>query len=231
MSADHRARSCTAPTASTVSPRAHRPASQRAGAAACALLAGVLLAGCGAQAPPLAPQAAESGESTSRSSTSRDAEPTTTASRPPTGSAEVSPEGPTAGQAEPGQTAPGEAVPGETNPRQTAPRYTPPPSLPAPYIAQTWWEDTPYGTTLKIEPTTAGRQTTGYDDGLTAWQEVRQHEPGADTPGMREQFLCHWDWARLVEPDKPTWNIEPWRPVVGDGEMILTQCNPGGPEV
>lgn len=126
---------------------------------------------------------------------------------------------------------PGQSSPGAPTTGRTTPRNTPPASLPAPYIAQTWWEDSPYGPTLKIAPTPNGRQTPGYDDGMAAWAEVLRHDPGADTPGMREQFICHWDFARLVEPDKESWNIEPWRPVVDAGEMILTQCNPGGPEV
>lgn len=55
--------------------------------------------------------------------------------------------------------------------------------------------------------------------------------PDADTPGMWEQFDCHWTWARILEPDKATWNIEPWRPVVSVEGMLVDGCNPGGPEV
>jgi hypothetical protein len=47
---------------------------------------------------------------------------------------------------------------------------------------------------------------------------------------MRAQFDCHWRFARIVEPDKPSWNLEPWRPVVTESEMVDARCNPGGPE-
>ena len=62
-------------------------------------------------------------------------------------------------------------------------------------------------------------------------REVLDLAPDAGTPGMREQFDCHWTWARVLEPDKPTWNLEPWRPPVGADLMAAEGCNPGGPEV
>ena len=52
--------------------------------------------------------------------------------------------------------------------------------------------------------------------------------PDAGTPGMRAQFDCHWTYARLVAPDKHSWNLEPWRPVVGAQAMTRAGCNPGG---
>ena len=104
-------------------------------------------------------------------------------------------------------------------------------SLPQPFVEQVWWEETTFGATLKIRPTAAGRQTGGGADGQLAWAEVLDRDPGADTPGMYAQFICHWDFARIVEPDKASWNIEPWRPVVDDLQMVTDRCNPGGPEV
>lgn len=85
--------------------------------------------------------------------------------------------------------------------------------------------------TLEVAPTPAGREAWGDSDAATAWQEVLRLAPDADTPGMWEQFDCHWTWARLLEPDKPTWNVEPWRPVVAPEQMLSEGCNPGGPEV
>ena len=38
--------------------------------------------------------------------------------------------------------------------------------------------------------------------------------PDADIPGMREQFMCHWQYAEFAEPGKTSWNLEPWRPEV-----------------
>lgn len=92
------------------------------------------------------------------------------------------------------------------------------------------WRDLDSGRSLAVVPTPSGRSTQGADDGEHAWTEVLRLQPDAATPGMKEQFLCHWVYARLVDPDKPSWNLEPWRPVVNDDEMVRTRCNPGGAE-
>lgn len=105
------------------------------------------------------------------------------------------------------------------------------PGAAPPFIASATWGDSDFGVTLKVAPTPSARRTTGTDDRSIAWAEVLRLAPDADTPGMREQFDCHWTWARLLEPDKATWNIEPWRPVVSPERMIAEGCNPGGPEV
>ena len=35
---------------------------------------------------------------------------------------------------------------------------------------------------------------------------------------MRAQFLCHWQLAEFAEPGKTSWNLEPWRPGVDEGD-------------
>lgn len=114
-----------------------------------------------------------------------------------------------------------------------SPSSSPPAPTPAagPLVASARWADSAYGATLKVAPTEAGRTASGPADARVAWEEVLTLAPDADTPGMWEQFDCHWTWARLLEPDKPTWNVEPWRPVVDEGQMVAEACNPGGPEV
>ncbi|MGK2317328.1 DUF2599 domain-containing protein [Gordonia rhizosphera] len=104
------------------------------------------------------------------------------------------------------------------------------PTLPPPYVDHVDWVQTSLGPSLQIHPTPSGRRTENPQGAQIAWTEVLRLAPDADTPGMRAQFDCHWDFARAVEPDKPSWNIEPWRPVVTDDVMIATRCNPGGPE-
>ncbi|NNH68782.1 DUF2599 domain-containing protein [Nocardia uniformis] len=99
-----------------------------------------------------------------------------------------------------------------------------------PLIDGTEWTDAVDGRRLLIYPTAAGRADTYPTAGDRAWQEVLDRSPDADTPGMRDQFHCHWEWARLVAPDKPSWNLEPWRPAVGYDETVNALCNPGGPE-
>lgn len=106
----------------------------------------------------------------------------------------------------------------------------PDPATP-PFVASATWGDSDYGVTLRVAPTPSALRATGPADAATAWAEVLRLAPDADTPGMREQFDCHWTWARLLEPDKPTWNLEPWRPDVTADVMLLEGCNPGGPEV
>lgn len=114
----------------------------------------------------------------------------------------------------------------------TAPPTPPaPPAALPPFVASATWDDSDYGVTLRIAPTPSARRASGVDDAATAWSEVLALAPDAGTPGMWEQFDCHWTWARILEPDKATWNIEPWRPEVPVESMLLDGCNPGGPEV
>ena len=58
--------------------------------------------------------------------------------------------------------------------------------------------------------------------------EVLADAPDADLPGMRDQFVCHWEVAEAAEPGKTSWNLEPWRPVVSMTKMLEAACNPGG---
>ncbi|WP_342774305.1 DUF2599 domain-containing protein [Gordonia oryzae] len=111
----------------------------------------------------------------------------------------------------------------------TASPTTDPVNLP-PYIDHVQWVQTQVGPSLQIHPTSSGRKTTSDNGADVAWAEVLALAPNADTAGMRAQFDCHWTYARIVAPDKPSWNIEPDRPVVSQQEMINSMCNPGGPE-
>ncbi|GAA3700825.1 hypothetical protein GCM10022238_15560 [Gordonia hankookensis] len=104
------------------------------------------------------------------------------------------------------------------------------PVLPPPYVDHVDWVQTDVGASLQIHPTSSGRRTDNPRGADIAWSEVLAMAPDAETPGMRAQFDCHWNFARAVEPDKPSWNIEPSRPVVTEQVMIETRCNPGAPE-
>lgn len=102
-----------------------------------------------------------------------------------------------------------------------------------PYIDHTQWAQWQGRSSLRVFPWPAGRaasrlQATAPAD--EAWAEVLALSPDADTPGMRAQFLCHWQFAEFAQPGKVSWNLEPWRPVVDDTEMVASGCNPGGPE-
>jgi hypothetical protein len=100
-----------------------------------------------------------------------------------------------------------------------------------PYIGHTEWTTVGNLPSLRVYPTAAGRQpSVGVVDPDAAWAQVVALSPDADTPGMREQFVCHLRFAEFAEPGKVSWNIEPWRPIVNGANMIESRCNPGGAE-
>lgn len=114
-----------------------------------------------------------------------------------------------------------------------APAHANPPTPPSPpYIDHTQWVRPGSGpSSLHVYPTQAGRvASTEFVSPSEAWAEVLSDAPDADTPGMRAQFVCHWNFAEVADPGKTSWNLEPWRPVVDGGTMIASHCNPGGPE-
>lgn len=103
-----------------------------------------------------------------------------------------------------------------------------------PYVDHVQWAKWADLSSLRVYPTDAARRASvqpGTDTQADeAWSEVLTLSPDADTPGMKAQFLCHWHYAELVEPGKVSWNLEPWRNVVSDQEMVASGCNPGGTE-
>nr|WP_236950406.1 DUF2599 domain-containing protein [Mycobacterium sp. MS1601] len=108
-----------------------------------------------------------------------------------------------------------------------------PPAQATPYVSHVEWAKWGDLSSLRVYPTTAGRSGSGIghrSTGEAAWAEVLSLAPDAAIAGMREQFLCHWAFAELLEPGKVSWNLEPWRPVVTDAEMYEANCNPGGSE-
>lgn len=101
-----------------------------------------------------------------------------------------------------------------------------------PFVDHAEWVQWGRATSLRVYPTPAGRLAS-RNPGMSAdqaWAEVLSLAPGADTAGMRAQFVCHWQFAEIGYPGKTSWNLEPWRPVVDDSEMVATRCNPGAAE-
>ncbi|MFE2996633.1 DUF2599 domain-containing protein [Nocardia sp. NPDC059246] len=146
--------------------------------------------------------------------------PSTVAGSPPTASSQATdtpqPTGSSAPIANPSPTTPG------------VPAVDPFPDQPL--IDHTQWSDDSDGRRLRVYPTQAGRSDTFPAALGRAWQEVLTSVPDADSPGMYDQFRCHWEWARVVQPDKTSWNLEPWRPAVGYDATVAALCNPGGPD-
>ena len=109
-----------------------------------------------------------------------------------------------------------------------------PVSTPPPYVDHVEWAKWGDLSSLRVYPTAAGRDMSARPGSRPladeAWSEVLTLSPDAAIAGMSEQFICHWQFAELIEPGKISWNLEPWRPVVSDEEMVTTGCNPGGTE-
>ena len=106
--------------------------------------------------------------------------------------------------------------------------------LPAPpYVDHVEWAKWADLSSLRVYPTESGRQaslvatTSAFDE---AWAEVLALSPDANSPGMKHQFQCHWEFAELAQPGKVSWNLEPWRNEVSDQAMADAHCNPGGTE-
>jgi Protein of unknown function (DUF2599) len=107
-------------------------------------------------------------------------------------------------------------------------------SLDPPFVARAEWAKWGDLSSLRVYPTESGRAAAGQV-GTTAqadeaWTEVLALSPDADIPGMREQFMCHWQYAEFAQPGKTSWNLEPWRPEVSMDQMVAAHCNPGGTE-
>jgi hypothetical protein len=102
---------------------------------------------------------------------------------------------------------------------------------PQQYIDHAEWTHVGDLVSLRVYPTQTGRDASaGLFSADAAWAQVLAFDPDADTPGMREQFVCHWRFAELMEPGKTSWNLEPWRPIVNGATMIESRCNPGAAE-
>ncbi|MGV0747412.1 DUF2599 domain-containing protein [Mycolicibacter minnesotensis] len=102
------------------------------------------------------------------------------------------------------------------------------------YVDHIEWVSYDGRSSLRVYPTPAARAAALRLDadgaGEQAWREVLASAPDADTPGMRDQFLCHWSYAEFARPGKTSWNLEPWRPVVDGVTMLESGCNPGAAE-
>jgi hypothetical protein len=127
-------------------------------------------------------------------------------------------------------TSPQSTVPSGASVPPNVPPAAVDPDASVPLIDHVHWATTAKGAQLQVVPTAAGRTDTFAAASERAWREVLADAPNANTPGMYDQFLCHWNFARLAEPDKPSWDLEPWRPAVGYEATVDALCNPGGSE-
>lgn len=77
--------------------------------------------------------------------------------------------------------------------------------------------------TLVVIPTPAGRSDLSYAGGAALWDQLVARVPDADSPGMRDQLICHVVFAS----SKAAWYLEPRRPAVGWVTTVGAGCNPG----
>ncbi len=88
-------------------------------------------------------------------------------------------------------------------------------------VLETTWLTRQGTRSLRVTPTWVARGWLSGGDQV--WAEVVEREPDADTPGMRDQLVCHVRFA----PAKQAWFLEPDRPAVGYAATVLAACNPG----
>ena len=74
---------------------------------------------------------------------------------------------------------------------------------------------------VEVVPTVDGRAPSVDADAV--WAQLVAKLPGVDTPGMRDQLVCHVHFA----PGKTAWFLEPARPAVGYAATVAAGCNPG----
>lgn len=81
-------------------------------------------------------------------------------------------------------------------------------------------------TILQVYPTQWGRET-GTLARWAAWAEVQTKTPGTreNTPSMQDQLLCHFDFVRVKEPKKASWNLDYGRPHVHYATLTRADCN------
>lgn len=92
------------------------------------------------------------------------------------------------------------------------------------------WTEAEGGASLAVTPSSALRACAGpflrWESEPPGWDEtVALAGPSADSPAMRQQYVCHLRFARA----KDVWHLEPWRPLVGEEQLLADRCNPSGP--
>ncbi|MCL2736247.1 MAG: DUF2599 domain-containing protein [Propionibacteriaceae bacterium] len=105
-------------------------------------------------------------------------------------------------------------------------------------ISSATWVHYAEGWTLQVTPTAWARSwafsSLSAAVGAADWNELyaKYRSSGLNTnlTGMRDQLICHQVFVAVRYPNKPTWNLDEWRPNVGFVQTVNAQCNPGGPK-
>lgn len=101
------------------------------------------------------------------------------------------------------------------------------------YIKSATWIEKKAGFTLEVTPTAWARKQHSHGAGEDGWDELyaKYKNQGRgirkNRQGLRDQYICHQEWVTIWEQDKPTWNLDEWRPHVGYPRTVAMACNPG----
>lgn len=101
-------------------------------------------------------------------------------------------------------------------------------------IASAKWVGAGRQWTLQVVPTQWARiNAGGFLVGAAGWDELYAKYKNVgrgirnNLAGMRDQFICHEQFVAIRTPNKPSWNLDEWRPNVGYPQTVAHQCNPG----
>jgi hypothetical protein len=102
-------------------------------------------------------------------------------------------------------------------------------------IEKVEWVQGHKGWVLKVTPTQYARDQGGsFDTGEADWRELEANYPSSmltdNAESLKNQLICHQQFATVAQPDKPTWDLEAWRPPFSYLDTVAAQCNPGGAE-
>lgn len=86
-----------------------------------------------------------------------------------------------------------------------------------------WLQRNDGRSSLEVIPSALGRRWSSPSATDAGWAQVVAQQADADTPGMKEQYRCHAQFA----PDKDGWYLEPWRPAGSYFEVVAARCNRG----
>jgi hypothetical protein len=104
-----------------------------------------------------------------------------------------------------------------------------------PLIQDAVWVDGHKGWILRVTPTAYARAQKGsYETGEADWAELAAAYPSdrisANAESLKNQLICHQQFATVADPTKPTWDLEAWRPPYSYIDTVAAECNPGGAE-
>jgi hypothetical protein len=83
--------------------------------------------------------------------------------------------------------------------------------------------------TLELEPSACGRMVNPENTAHMFYEMAKKFGGSPywqNTRGMINQLTCHLVIAR----NKPTWNLDPWRPYVGHNATVSAECNVVAPD-